>query len=154
MNFAANLRLYREKAGITAKDFAAKIGINYSTYSGYENQDREPKYEILLKIAAALHVTTDELLGYELDGRGVLLAWLEDMGFYVKTVKGVIRVFLKIQNEGDIINGWPYESWEELQKAVIQAKENAWNANKENIKNTLKSQFYKDLSEHIKKHGF
>lgn len=150
--FQDNLRKQREKAGYTAKEFATLLGLPYTTYAGYENQDREPKYGTLCKIAAALHVTTDELLGYELDGRGVLLAWLEDIGFHVETVGGVIRVFSK--DGKDIINGWPYESWEELQGAVSQAKENAWHANKENIKNTLKSQFYRDLSEHIKKHGF
>ena len=65
MSFQENLRKYREAAGFTqSKDFASKIGIPYSTYTGYENQGREPKYDLLCKIAAALGVTTDELLGY------------------------------------------------------------------------------------------
>ena len=65
MSFQENLRKYREAAGFTqSKDFASKIGIPYSTYTGYENQGREPKYDLLSKIAAALGVTTDELLGY------------------------------------------------------------------------------------------
>ena len=65
MSFQENLRKYREAAGFTqSKDFASKIGIPYSTYTGYENQGREPKYDLLCKIATALGVTTDELLGY------------------------------------------------------------------------------------------
>jgi len=65
MSFQENLRLYRIKAGYTqAKDFAAAIGVNYSTYIAYENQGKEPKYDTLLKIAAALNVSTDTLLGF------------------------------------------------------------------------------------------
>ncbi|MBR3721859.1 MAG: helix-turn-helix transcriptional regulator [Selenomonadaceae bacterium] len=64
MNFGNNLRQYRESAGYAqAKDFAAMLGIKYTTYIAYE-QGREPKYNILCRIAAALNVTIDELLGY------------------------------------------------------------------------------------------
>ena len=67
MNFGDNLRQYRERAGYAqAKDFAAMLGIKYTTYIAYE-QGREPKYDILCRIAAALNVTTDELLGYSQD---------------------------------------------------------------------------------------
>lgn len=66
MAFQENLRFYREKAGYAqAKDFAAAIGVNYSTYIGYENQGREPKYETLLRIAEALNVSIDTLLGFK-----------------------------------------------------------------------------------------
>lgn len=62
--FAKNLQKCRKNTGYkTAKEFAALIGLPYTTYAGYENQGREPKYETLCKIADALHVTTDELLG-------------------------------------------------------------------------------------------
>ena len=65
MSFQDNLRMYRERLGVNAKDFAAQLGIKYTTYAGYENQGKEPKYETLCKIAAALHVSIDELVGYE-----------------------------------------------------------------------------------------
>ncbi|BAL84253.1 putative transcriptional regulator [Selenomonas ruminantium subsp. lactilytica TAM6421] len=64
MSFQNNLRQYREKLGITAKDFAAQLGINYGTYAGYETQGREPKYNVLCKIAAALNVSIDDLIGH------------------------------------------------------------------------------------------
>lgn len=67
MNFGDNLRQYRERAGYAqAKDFAAMLGIKYTTYIAYE-QGREPKYNILCRIASALNVTTDELLGHDLN---------------------------------------------------------------------------------------
>lgn len=65
--FQDNLRLYREKLGINAKDFAAQVGVKYTTYINYETQGREPRYDILIKIAAALHVSIDDLLGYQPD---------------------------------------------------------------------------------------
>lgn len=68
MNFKSNLKKYREIAGYTqAKDFAEKIGVPYQTYMGYENRGREPKFDTLMKIAAALHVSIDELIGYTLN---------------------------------------------------------------------------------------
>ena len=36
---------------------------SYSTYTGYEVRNREPKYETLCKIADLLQVSTDDLLG-------------------------------------------------------------------------------------------
>ena len=63
--FGENLRRLREQAGYKqAKEFAAVVGVPYTTYSSYEKLGREPRYEVLCKIAAALNVSTDELLGY------------------------------------------------------------------------------------------
>ena len=76
--FAENLRQYREAVGLTSKDLAAKIGIKYSTYSNYENQGREPNYDTLRKIAAALGVSIDSLLGYQVNKLDHLLNRLGD----------------------------------------------------------------------------
>lgn len=65
MTFQDNLRHYREKAGYSqAKDFAAAIGVKYSTYIGYESQGKEPKYDTLRRIAEALNVSIDTLLSF------------------------------------------------------------------------------------------
>ena len=74
MSFQDNLRMYRERLGVNAKDFANQLEIKYTTYAGYENQGKEPKYDVLCKIAAALHVSIDELLGYKPDLLGFHLA--------------------------------------------------------------------------------
>lgn len=74
MSFQENLRRYREAAGFSsARAFAESIGIPYTTYISYENKEREPKYETLCRIAAALGTTTDELLGHLKDP----LAWVK-----------------------------------------------------------------------------
>lgn len=74
MKFKDNLKKYREAAGYQqAKDFAAILGIGYTTYMGYENRGAWPSQENLIKIAMALHVSIDELLGYE----GKTTDWIE-----------------------------------------------------------------------------
>ena len=65
MQFSKNLRKYRENIGYSAKELAELIGIKYTTYLNYENMGSEPKYEILCKLANALNVSTDELIGIE-----------------------------------------------------------------------------------------
>ncbi len=57
------IKAYRISIKMTQMDFAARLGITGSSVSAYENGTRLPSYEVLVKIADALGVTTDELLG-------------------------------------------------------------------------------------------
>lgn len=54
----------RLSKGYTAKDFSKKINIPYSTYSNYENNNREPSLDVLHKICDNLDITIDELLSF------------------------------------------------------------------------------------------
>lgn len=63
MIFKDKLRYYREKRGYSSDELANLLGIPYTTFKGYENAGREPKYNILIKIADVLNVSTDDLLG-------------------------------------------------------------------------------------------
>ena len=63
MDFKDRLREIRTKTGITAKDFAAIIGVKYTTYISYEKTGNTPSMENLAKIATALNVSVDQLLG-------------------------------------------------------------------------------------------
>lgn len=54
----------RLSKGYTAKEFAKKIHVPYSTYSNYENNNREPSLDVLHKICDNLGVTIDELLQF------------------------------------------------------------------------------------------
>ena len=60
MSFHENLRYYREKAGYTTKELANLLNISANTYAGYEIREREPKYQMLCKIADLLNISTDE----------------------------------------------------------------------------------------------
>lgn len=64
MSFHENLRYYREQAGYTTKELANLLNISANTYAGYEIREREPKYQMLCKIADLLKISTDELLGH------------------------------------------------------------------------------------------
>jgi transcriptional regulator with XRE-family HTH domain len=61
--FVSRLQELRKSTGETQEEVAAIIGVNRSTYSGYEQGAREPDFETLLKIAAHFKVTTDYILG-------------------------------------------------------------------------------------------
>ena len=90
MSFQDNLRRAREKAGYeSAKDFSDRLGISYTTYLAYEGQEgREPKYDRLCEIAAALHVTTDELLGY--DGESVWRKKYEEVQRQLDAIRKIL----------------------------------------------------------------
>jgi len=62
-----NLKRLRETTtSYNAKEFAAFLGLSYTTYMGYE-RGSWPNEETLVKIARALHVSIDDLLGYQLN---------------------------------------------------------------------------------------
>ena len=62
--FSKNLTKSRERLNITRNEMAQILGVTVQTYGAYENGKREPSLEKLRKIAAALHASIDELLGY------------------------------------------------------------------------------------------
>lgn len=65
MTFAKNLRDTRTRSLMTRKEMAEKVGVSLSTYTNYEAGNRSPGLEMLPKLAAALNVSVDFLLGYD-----------------------------------------------------------------------------------------
>lgn len=65
MDFGIKLRKLRTNAGLTQKQLAEQIGVTKSVISFYELQERTPSPEVLIKLAAVFHVSTDFLLGIE-----------------------------------------------------------------------------------------
>lgn len=61
MGFSQRLKELRTEKGISKATMAKKLNIPYTTYNNYEN-GREPKFDILKKIARILNVTLGELL--------------------------------------------------------------------------------------------
>ena len=56
------------KNGLTQRELAEKVGVTEVSMSRYVKGERTPKGPIIANIAAALHTTTDYLLGQEADG--------------------------------------------------------------------------------------
>lgn len=65
VEFHKKLKELRTKAGMTQMQLGAQIGVTKSVISYYELQERIPSPEILVKLAAIFHVSTDYLLGIE-----------------------------------------------------------------------------------------
>ena len=60
---AERLKQCRKEKGFTQREVAIYCDITEKTYQNYELMTREPKVEILLKIADVFEVSFDYLLG-------------------------------------------------------------------------------------------
>ena len=65
MTFAERLRYYREKNSYSQKELAEKIGVSFAAYNKYETRGNEPKIEILIKLANALGIDVNTLIGFD-----------------------------------------------------------------------------------------
>lgn len=63
MTFGERLKQFREARGLTQEQLAIAIGVAKTTVTGYERGNREPDVAKIKKLAAALGVSGDELLG-------------------------------------------------------------------------------------------
>ena len=68
--FPERLRTARDKRGLNQGDLAKRAGLQASAISHFETGTRKPSFDNLRRLADALDVTTDYLLGRvnELDG--------------------------------------------------------------------------------------
>ncbi len=62
MFIAANLKLLRKRSGKSQEELAQALGLNRSTYSGYENEVAQPSLEMLLSMSQFHKVTLDDLI--------------------------------------------------------------------------------------------
>lgn len=89
LKFGDRLRDLRIEKGLTQKELASLIGCQNSIISFYENGDRFPTPEVIIKLAAVFRVSTDYLLGVE---RGT---YIDASGLDAKEIK-VIRDMIDI----------------------------------------------------------
>jgi transcriptional regulator with XRE-family HTH domain len=61
--FATNLRSRAERLGLSHAEVARRAGLSERRYGNYVTGRREPDLSTLLRIAAALETSPDELLG-------------------------------------------------------------------------------------------
>lgn len=57
-----NIKKYRKKKGLTQKQLGESIGLSTVAIKNYENNQREPKLDIIDKIATALGIKRLDLL--------------------------------------------------------------------------------------------
>jgi len=63
--FGARLKEIRVGRGLTQAEFGDQLGVSNRVIAYYEADDAQPPGALLVDLAQALHVTTDELLGVE-----------------------------------------------------------------------------------------
>lgn len=73
-NFNENLKVARERKGMTQKEVADSIGVAKSTYSLYESGGREPNVQTIKKLANVLNASSDDLLGLTSDPHPLTIA--------------------------------------------------------------------------------
>ena len=71
----------RNKYKLTQTELATRLGVTKSTVAAYENDSRQPSYEVLVKMADVFKVTIDSLLldrsEVILDGHGLNVQQVE-----------------------------------------------------------------------------
>ncbi len=60
----ANLKLIRDKKGLSQQALADKLGISQQSIYKYETQETEPDIKMLMKIADHFGVSVDFLIGH------------------------------------------------------------------------------------------
>ncbi len=61
--FSDNLKRLRVERGISQTELAGRIGVNKSIISAYENQERLPSLNVLVKLSYQFNVSMEYLLG-------------------------------------------------------------------------------------------
>ena len=77
VEFGSRLRKLRKERNLTQEQLASLIGVKNSVISFYEVGERLPSPDVLRKLALALHVSTDYLLGIE-RGESLYLGGLDE----------------------------------------------------------------------------
>lgn len=62
MMIGDRIKQLRTDAKMTQPELADKIGLTRSTVAAYENNTRQPSFQILVRLAHTFHVSTDYLL--------------------------------------------------------------------------------------------
>lgn len=82
MKFGDILRELLEERDITQKQLACELCLSVSTIGNYVNNQREPDYAILKRMADYFRVTTDFLLGHTADAACITHAEYRLLQFY------------------------------------------------------------------------
>ena len=69
MAFPENVRMYRERAGLSQKKLAELIGVSQQTIDRYEDGSRQPNISDGVKLADALNTTSKALVEKQIPER-------------------------------------------------------------------------------------
>ena len=78
VDFGSKLKTLRKKSGMTQTDLARRLNITKSVVSYYENQERVPSPDVLVRLADIFNVSTDYLLGRNNENKTIDVSGLDD----------------------------------------------------------------------------
>lgn len=84
--FSERLKELRKEQNLTQQEIADKLHVNRVTYTNWEKGNREPNFKMLIQLADMLNVSTDYLLGREVD----MITFSEQLKKY-RTKKGLTQ---------------------------------------------------------------
>lgn len=91
VDFGKTLKELRLNAGLTQQQLATQLGVTKTVVSYYELHTRTPSPEILVKLAAIFHVSSDYLLGIE-RGKTIDVSGLDEQEITILiTLVGLLR---------------------------------------------------------------
>ena len=99
LSFGKRLKEKREQAGLSQKQLAGRVRTKRATLDMYEKTGRYPRLMILVRLAAELHVSTDELLGLDHVKRMDLSGMDEDEIRYFEILTKALRSHILLQTE-------------------------------------------------------
>lgn len=122
----SKIKELRKKSKLTQTELASKVGVTKSTIAAYENNSRQPSYDVLIKMADVFKVSTDFLL---LDKTNLLV---EVEGLDAHQLE-FVNILITYFQKGNMVDGFfkdcPPELKEKLKNYVdIKTKDR----NKEN----------------------
>ncbi|MBS5984070.1 MAG: helix-turn-helix transcriptional regulator [Clostridium butyricum] len=87
-----NIKKIRKEKNISQKDMAKKLNMPSSTYSNYENNNREPNALTLKKIADVLSVDVHDLLNVQSSNNNVGEKYLSDDSTTINVIENLIKL--------------------------------------------------------------
>lgn len=85
------IKTLRVSRKMTQSELAEKLNVTKSTISSYENDSRQPSYEVLIKISSLFNVTIDSLLMGERNGIYLDVHNLNQ--YQIKVILDLLNVF-------------------------------------------------------------
>lgn len=89
--FCERLKQLRLNEGLNQQEMADQLGINRSTYAGYESGAREPDFATLKIIAARFKSTSDYLLGIDIQPPYILTTLSKDEALFIQGALDLYR---------------------------------------------------------------
>ena len=125
-SFCTRFRQLKEESGLTLKELSLKLDITIPNLS-YYMKEREPSFDILVRIADEFNVSTDWLLGRS-----------ENRSTVIADPKSIIESKLDFSND-EKLSGEALERYEELQKTSLDVLESVYMLNANPYQNYIKS---------------